>query len=140
MFSLKLFTKKSKTNLRETKTTLGQKPAQQPQAELRDNFQGLDTKSFAQYQTTYETQPHYCENLLVHIHSINIRGYRDCEACIFVDIIKGKELDEYDERIHCSTEQAKILIDYIDKEIWIQSELVADYKERVFQRKFIKTI
>ena len=93
-----------------------------------------------QQQTTCDTQPHYYENLLVYINSININGYTDCEACISVNIIKGKKLDKYYERIHCSPEQAKILIDYIKTEIWIQSELVADYENKDFQRKFIKII
>ena len=96
-------------------------------------------KPKTQPQTTYETQPHYYENLLVSIYSINIGGYDDCEASISVDIIKGREFSKY-ERIHCNTEQAKMLIDYIKKEIWIQSELVVDYENRDFQRKFIKII
>ena len=97
-------------------------------------------KPETQPQTTYETQPHYYENLLVYIKCIDVGGYDDCEASISVDIIKGKKLDKYYERIHCSTEQAKILIDYIKKEIWIQTELVVDYENRDFQRKFVKII
>lgn len=100
------------------------------------------TQSQTPPQTTYETQPPFYENLLVYINSVNIGGYNDCEACISVDIIKGKALSKYYEyeRIHCSTEQAKMLIDYITKEIWIQSELVVDYENRDFQRKFVKII
>jgi hypothetical protein len=91
-------------------------------------------------QIISETQSHYYEDLLVYIKSISINGYNDCEASISVDIIKGVKLDQYSERIYCSVEQAKILIDYIEKEVWIQSELVADYENTKFQRKFIKII
>ena len=96
-------------------------------------------KPETQPQTTYETQPHYYENLLVCIRCIDIGGYSGCEASISIDIIEGKEFSKY-ERIHCSTKQAKMLIDYIKKEIWIQSELVVDYENRDFQRKFVKII
>ena len=99
-----------------------------------------ETQPQTQPQTTYETQPPFYENLLVYIRYVDIGGFAGCEASISVDIIKGKELDKYGERIHCSAEQAKILIDYIKKEIWIQSELVVDYENRDFQRKFIKII
>ena len=98
------------------------------------------TQSQTPPQTTYETQPPFYENLLVYINSVNIGGHSGCEASISVDIIKGKELDKYGERIHCSAEQAKILIDYIKKEVWIQSELVVDYENKEFQRKFVKII
>ena len=96
-------------------------------------------KPETQPQTTYETQPHYYENLLVYIKCIDVGGDDDCEASISIDIIEGKEFSKY-ERIHCSLEQAKMLIDYIKKEIWIQSELVVDYENRDFQRKFRKII
>ena len=96
-------------------------------------------KPETQPQTTYETQPHYYENLLVYIKCIDVGGDDDCEASISIDIIEGKEFSRY-ERIHCSTEQAKMLIDCIKKEIWIQSELVVDYENRDFQRKFVKII
>ena len=96
-------------------------------------------KPETQPETTYETQPHYYENLLVYIKCIDVGGDDDCEASISIDIIEGKEFSKY-ERIHCSTKQAKMLIDYIKKEIWIQSELVVDYENRDFQRKFVKII
>lgn len=82
----------------------------------------------------------YTENLLVCINSVDVGAYKDCEASISIDIIKGKQIDKYYERIHCSKEQAKILIDYIEKKVWIQSELVADYENKAFQRKFVKII
>ena len=91
-------------------------------------------------QIISETQSHYYEDLLVCIRCIDIGGYSGCEASISVNIIKGKKLDKYYERIHCSTEQAKILIDYVKKEVWIQSELVVDYENKEFQRKFVRII
>ena len=96
-------------------------------------------KPKTQPQITHETQPPYYENLLVYIKCIDVGGDDDCEASISIDIIEGKEFSRY-ERIHCSTKQAKMLIDYIKKEIWIQSELVVDYENRDFQRKFVKII